>query len=216
MTNSVNFSNTPDASGVKRIDSKIQVEEVKPHISSKKKAQATLRMKVKSVYPESGVGNSLNDSPFGTSAFGFGDGQSFIEERVAWIDVPVGSTVQSVQEQLDKFPKARLYRVLSLEPVLSEQQKRAMEAGISTYSDEQGNPSRVDMNYYKGKQAVVDKTTGEVITYKGKVQYRIIAFSTSGQADIDMRPAQYNAAAHTEVFAMNAPANVKQAAVANF
>lgn len=187
METKVNFPANSDSNLVKA-ESKITVDEVKPHISgNEKKAQAQIRMTVSTTYPEAGVGNSLNDSIFGTEEFGFDEGQTYDEKRVAWIDVPSSHTKESVEAQLAKFPEARIYRVLSLEPILTEQQKRAMETGLSRNQKNEV----ITMQHYKDAQQVINPETGEAILYNGLPQYRIVAFSAKAKADVDMRPAQY-------------------------
>ena len=206
----INFD-TPQESGIKRVDTEVVVEKVEPHIRSEKKLNATLRMSVNATYPEAGVGNSLNDSVFAIKDFGFGDGDTFEEKRVAWIDVPVGLTVEQVQAQLDNFPKARIYKILSLEPVLTDQQKNAMANGVSFYTNDAGKQEPITMDYYLERQLVIDGDEQPAL-YKGHRQYRVTPFSQDGQADIDMRPAQYAAALPDEEFVMNEAPEVKKVA----
>ena len=198
----IDFSNTPEASRIKKVDSEVTVELIKPHISNDKKEQAQIRMEVKTTYPEAGVGNSLNDSIFGVDEFGFGDGQDYVEKRVGWIDIPKGTHIDKVRAQLKLYKQARIYRVMSLEPILTDQQIRAMETGISKYIDDAGNEQLVDMDYYRRTQAVIIQETGEQVFYKNMPQYRVTAFSINGKADVDLRPTQY-AQMSGEEFVMN-------------
>jgi len=207
----VNFDVTQE-SNITRIDTPLVVESLLPHQRNEKKKQAQIRTSVESTYPEAGVGNSLNDSVFGSDEFGFGDGQTFTENRVAWIDVPAELTVKQVQERLNKFPHARIYRVLSLTPILTDEQKRAMSNGISEYSDAEGEVHKCDMEYYKRQQMVPTPETANLpreerqpMLYKGFVQYRITPFNKDGQADIDHRETQLKAHRENEEFKMNEP-----------
>lgn len=182
----VDFNNTENA--IKRVDTSLVVELIKPHIRSPKKDQAQIRMQVITTYPEAKAGNSLNDSIFDSKEFGFGDGQNFTENRVGWIDVPKGTSIEEVQATLEKYPKARIYRVMSLEPILTDEQRSAMATGIS--EDAEGNT--IDMAYYEKTQMVkISAESGEVILYKNLPQYRVTAFSINGKADIDLRSKQY-------------------------
>jgi len=205
----VNFDVTQE-SNVTRVDTPIEVESLKPHLRNEKKQQAQIRNKVESTYPEAGVGNSLNDSIFGDEDFGFGEGETFTENRVAWMDVPVGLTVEQVQEKLNSFPHARIYRVMSLKPILTDEQKRAMTTGISEYVDSDSVVHKCDMEYYKRQQMVPTPETAKLpreqrqpLLYKGYTQYRITAFNKDGQSDIDHRERQLAAALKEEEFKMN-------------
>lgn len=198
MENSkVNFDNVEAAtSEIKKVDSAVTVEKLIPHLSSEKKVQAQIRMTVNTTYPEAKVGNSLNASIFGADEFGFGDGQNFDEKRVAWIDVPAAITLAQVREKMATIKDARLYRTISLEPILTEEQVRAMDTGLSTRTDKDGVVTPIDMDYYKDRQVVRQSTenpedVGEIRLYKELPQYRVIAFSDNSKADIDLRPAQY-------------------------
>jgi len=207
----VNFDVTQE-SNVKRIHTPILVESLKPHLRNAKKQQAQIRSSVESTYPEAGVGNSLNDSVFGSEEFGFGDGQTFTENRVAWIDVPAKMTVEQVQERINVFPHATIYRVLSLTPILTDEQERAMASGISEYTDADAVIQKCNMEYYKTMQMVPTPETASLpreqrqpLLYKGYVQYRITPFNKDGQADIDHRETQLKAHREKAEFKMNEP-----------
>jgi hypothetical protein len=172
------------STGVRKVYGKITVDKVEPSLNEKKH-QAQIRQSVTNIYPGVRAGNSLNDALFPAEAFGT-EAQEYTEQRVGWIDVPVGTTAEQVQQALDKLPNARLVRILDLKPILSEEQKRAMETGLSKKAD--GN--LLTLNDYREKQAVRDSKTKEKIAYKGHEQYRVIAFmrGDSGPVeDIDMR-----------------------------
>ncbi len=200
----VDFNNTEVT--VKRVDTPLVVELIKAHIRSPKKEQAQLRMKVISTYPEAKAGNSLNDSIFESKDFGFGDGQTFEENRVGWIDIPKGTTIEAVRSMMKHYPNARIYRVLSLEPILSEEQRSAMANGISKDTD--GNT--INMAYYKKVQMVrPNSESDELLLFKGSVQYRVTAFSRDGKEDMDLREDQYKVLNSEEFILTNAPIPAK-------
>lgn len=138
-----------------------------------------------SFYPSKSVSNSMQGNIFNMEDFGFTE-QKFesSEGRVAWIDVPEGSTVESVVEKLKAFPDAMLYRVLSNKPILSDADQFAID-----------NPDLPDatLDRYANAQAVRfsendPENAGKLSLDKaGKIQYRRIAFSTSKVEDLDMR-----------------------------
>jgi len=201
----INFDDTRSANGIQVEESKVVVEEIKDHISNPNKKQAQLRMVISKTYPPARIGNSLNDSIFDMDDFEFdSDGQEYEENRVAWIDVPVDATIESVQRKLDqKFPNARIYKILSLQPVLTEEQINAMEQGISTYTAEDGTEKAVDMDYYKEKQRIPNIETGEWADYKGLAQYRQTAFSATGKQDMDTREKEYQEYKNNGSFELN-------------
>lgn len=146
-------------------------------------AELKQTIEIQSFYPSKSVTNSLNQNIFNTQDFGFEE-QKFdsSETRVAWIDVPVGSTVESVMDKLKSVPNATLYRIMSNRPILADSDKYAID-----------NPNlQVTIDDYANRQAV---RYGEnhpdagklVLDANGKIQYRRIAFSLSKVDDIDSR-----------------------------
>lgn len=211
--------NESTQSNLKVSESVIEVESVGPHISSTKKMQAQIRMVVETTYPEAQVGNSRNESIYEQKDFGFGDGNTYEENRVAWIDVLLDSTVESVQAAMDKFPKARIYRMLSLTPILTDEQVRAMKSGFSTYADEDGVEKPIDMDFYRRKQRIpaFDQNGAllkdEFSDYKGLPQYRTTFFNKDGKEDVDTRPEEYAAYVNEESFKLDeAPTKAEIAA----
>lgn len=156
---------------------------------------AQLRSKVTTVsaYPSKQVGSSLEDNLFDNSEFGFTPKiYTSVEERVAWLDVPITSTIETVVQRLNKFPKARLYRILSNQPILTEQQEYAVREGIRTL-DKIANAQLVKS---------VDATTGEVspiLDAHHKHQYRRVLLSIDGKVDIDLRDASKPAYVVTDI-----------------
>lgn len=150
---------------------------------------AELRQAVttKSFYPSKSVANSLQDNVFATTDFGFKDKEyETTENRVAWIDVPLGSTVESVTAKLAAFPNANLYRILSNKPILSDTEQYAIEAPELD----------VTLDVFAERQVVrypdtAEENAGELATdTNGKIQYRRIAFSSKETVDQDIRTAE--------------------------
>jgi hypothetical protein len=199
----MNFDNTPSANGIQVEESNLRVELIKDHISNPNKKQAQLRMVIQKTYPAARIGNSLNGSIYDLDDFDFQtDGGVYEENRVAWIDVPVNATPENVQQDLQKFPNARIYKILSLQPILTEEQVNAMEQGISEYTAADGTVKPVDMDYYKEKQRIPNED-GEWANYKGLPQYRQTAFSPTGQEDIDTREKEYQEYKNNGSFELN-------------
>lgn len=137
----------------------------------------------KSYYPTKSVSNSLQDNIFDATDFGF---QEQVYEskdtRVAWIAVPVGSTVESVTKQLEIFSNANIYKVLSNHPILTEEDKFAIEDATLNVTKEM-IATKQAVRYPKDHE----KAGELVLDVFGKIQYRRTAFSKAGSVDIDNR-----------------------------
>lgn len=153
---------------------------------------AQLRQKIttKSTYPSKKVDNNLQDSLFSIEAFGF-EGKDFTSEenRVAWIPVPEVATKDQVQAMLDKANAngACIYKVLSNAPILTDDQKYAIQAQLRTM-DDFANAQVV--RYPENTQVNgVDVSNQLVLDKAGNVQYRRTFFSATSKEDIDQRDA---------------------------
>ena len=160
------------------------VEEVK--VSNFQKAgtkTAVLKQTIETIskYPTKSVSSDKQDNIFSMEDFGFEE-QEFTSVRtnVAFFDVPANSTIESVEAQLRKFPKACLYRIISNEPILTDKQKYSISAGLKTMDD------------YANSQVIRfgegSPDAGELILdNNGKVQYRAVYFSATEKEDMDLR-----------------------------
>lgn len=144
---------------------------------------AELKQTVKTVsyYPSKSVSNDMQDNVFGTEQFGYQDHKYENEEvRVAWINVPADATEDSVMEQLNKFPNATLYKVLSNKPILTSDQKYAVEAELTTKDILAA--SQV-IRYGEG----AENAGSLILDENGKLQYRRVFFKTQATPDQDLR-----------------------------
>lgn len=161
----------------------LTVDSIAPGLNGKKN-QAQLRQVVTTIYPSARVGNSHSDSIFSENDFGFEEGQSFESTRVGWMDVPLNiegkKGVKEVEKLLAKFPKAKLYRVLSLEPILTSEQRNWM-MNLDTKTE------REDFLALIKERQSVKNSDGDIVPYKGQTQYAVNYFSKEGKADIDTR-----------------------------
>lgn len=156
---------------------------------------AELRQEVvtKSYYPTKSIANDKQDNIYGMDEFGFEE-QEYVnrENRVAWIDVPEGTSVEEVSGKLAQFPNAGLYRVLSNSPILTENQKYAIESGI-THLDNFANTQVV--RFPEGSE-----NAGELaLDSNGKPQYRAIFFKKDNPVDEDLRTADEEFYASPEI-----------------
>ena len=144
-------------------------------------AELKQTVETKSFYPSKSVSNDLKGNPFSPQDFGFAE-QEFTstEVRVAWIDVPMGTTAEVVEAKLAALPTAKLYKILANKPILSDSQKYGISAGLTTI-DAIGDSQVI-------RYPEASEKGGQLILKDGKPQYRSIYFTTS-QVDQDMRTA---------------------------
>lgn len=151
---------------------------------------AQLRQLVKTVskYPSKKVSSEMQGNFFAVEDFGFGT-QDFesIETRIAWILVPANATEDAVKAKIAEANKngAVLYRVLSNAPILDENQRYAINAGLSTkdvFANSQAS------RYPETEKTLANGTAGKLILDKaGNVQYRKIYFWPTQLDDQDAR-----------------------------
>lgn len=137
----------------------------------------------KSSYPSKKVSSSMQANVFATGDFGFGE-QDFLatETRVAFIPVPANISEADVKAKLDAAHAngATIYRVLANEPILDENQKYALDKGLTT-KDAFANAQVV--RYPKG-----NPNEGKIWTdAQGNVQYRKTFFWLTAMEDQDAR-----------------------------
>lgn len=149
---------------------------------------AELKQAVKTVsfYPTKSISNSMQDNVFGQADFGFEE-QEFenIETRVAWIDVPVGTTPEQVATKLAAHPAATLYRCLANHPILTDNQVYAINAGLTT-KDVLADSQIV--RFPENEETIENKTAGTIaLDVNGKPQYRQVFFSATAKEDINKR-----------------------------
>jgi len=119
---------------------------------------------------------------FSTEEFGI-EGQEFTstEQRIAWVDVPEDVDAAAVQARLDAMPEKGIMKVLSNRPILSANQKNAVERGVTeldTFANSQ--VVRYPDGHEKEGQLILDKS--------GKIQYRVNSFEPTLVKDThDMR-----------------------------
>jgi len=143
--------------------------------------QAQLRQTTTTSYPTKKVGSTV----FAEEDFGLPT-NDFVGTKVAWINIPKGSTIEQVAENLAKYPKARLQKQLSFEPILTDDDKWAIS-----------NIANVTEETFAARQLVKNKD-GVIMLVNGKKQYRKIVFSATGEPDLDLRHADASIA-HVQV-----------------
>ena len=136
----------------------------------------------KSYYPSKSVSHNLQDNPFGTADFGFVEKDySSDERRVVWVDVPTGSTVESVATKLASLPSATIYKILANRPIISDSQNYAIGAGLTSM---EAIADKQVVRYPEG-----NPLAGQLILNNGKPQYKATFFKNEACADQDLRTA---------------------------
>lgn len=140
----------------------LTVDHVLPSQYKKNRASAQLRQVITKIYPTSKAGNSLSDSLFAANDFGFAD-KRYSSTRMAWIDVPAGTTKEEVEALLSdptRCPNPGIQQIMSDAPILTDEQRQAIEAGLTTldkikYGNDgtQGQLARYGKNNAEGKPA---------------------------------------------------------------
>lgn len=147
-------------------------------------AELEQTVKTVSLYPTKSVSNNMKDNIFAPEDFGFQPKPyENNETRVAWIDVPVGTTKEKVAELIATHKGACLYKVLSNRPILTSDQKYAVDNGVTS------------MEIIAARQAIRYSDTHEEVAKRGqlipdtngKIQYRAVFFSKTAKADSDLR-----------------------------
>lgn len=138
-------------------------------------------------YPSKRVGNEKQDSLFGTAEFGFTTQDfSSVENRVAFMHVPVGTTAEVVLAKLAQAPQSCLYKELSNKPIITEDQNYSITVGQNTLE----SFANTQVVRYPDSPAVAENLRGKIILdNNGKVQYRRVFYSSTPKEDVDGRTA---------------------------
>lgn len=145
-------------------------------------------VETKSFYPAQRVNSDLQNNIFGASDFNFSE-QEFQSKntRMSWLLVPEKATIAEIEAKVREANTkgACIYRVLSNQPILDENQKYAVTAKVRTLDFFANNQvvryPETDANKNNG-------TAGKIwLDQKGQVQYRRTFFWNSPKEDIDER-----------------------------
>ena len=158
---------------MEKIESKVTCTGVSAHAFKPELDSAQLEQEVVSSYP---TRYAESGGLFSAKEYGL-ETKDFSGKKVCWIDVPKGTTAEQVQARIDALPKARIQRILSMKPILSENQKAAIEKGLTTLEE------------IAEKQTVKD-AEGNVVLHNGAIQYKKLQASWNGAEDVDLRTAK--------------------------
>jgi hypothetical protein len=178
------ISNTENQ-GVRKSVTKSPLEVTRVHATAYQKegtltAEIKQTVTTKSFYPSKSVSNNMQDNPFANADFGFEEKEySADEKRVAWVDVPVGSTVESVVAKLAALPTATIRKVLANRPIITDSQQYAISAGLTSMD---AIADKQVVRYPEGSPQA-----GQLILKDGKPQYKATYFKNAAIEDQDLR-----------------------------
>jgi hypothetical protein len=178
----------------------ITVDEVRASLKrnpdgSPNRETAQLRQMTIRHYPSGKIGNNLQDGLYDAEDFGFQDRKAE-SVRMAFIDVPVGTSREEVEAMLARHPDACIYQILSDKPILSNTQEQGIAAGLVTIDDIAfGRPGPDGLRkggqvvrYGKSPNIPEGKTANDYVpSPAGNIQFRATFFSKTFKEDIDRR-----------------------------
>lgn len=141
-----------------------------------------------SSYPEKKVDSNMQSGLFATEEFGFGS-KDYVnhENRVAFLLVPLTKTEDEIKANIAaaNAKGACIYRVLSNDVILDDNQAYAIREGLRT--KEQFANSQV-VRFPETDATKADGTAGKIQRdAQGNVQYRKTFFWHEPKADMDLR-----------------------------
>jgi len=134
-----------------------------------------------SYYPSAKHSSNKSQNIFDAAEFGDSEQRyESTEKRIAFMDVPLGYTVEKVNAGLAALPNACLYRELSNQPLLTDNQENALANRITTM-DEIAKSQLVvyPEDHVNAGQPILDSNR--------KLQYRKIYFWKTAKNDVDLR-----------------------------
>lgn len=160
---------------MEKLFGKVRVAKIEKSAFKENVYQAELRLEQTRIYG-SNISNDYQENLFDASDFA-GKKQVFKSDRVTWIEVPEGTTVEQLQERLDNSAQPFIYRVESFEPIFTSADYGYM-TGLSKEKRDEFIKEREE------KQRVVNPETGEVVTKAGRKIYARMFFTHTGKTDI--------------------------------
>jgi len=141
-----------------------------------------------SFYPSKKVETEKQSGLFSLEDFGFVEKDyDSVEERIAWVPVPVNATEEQVKAVIASNPTGVIYKVISNEPILDENQKYGITQGLRTL-DHYANAQVV--RYPENEKTLADGTANQIVKDKAdNVQYRRTFYWKTDINDHDLRDA---------------------------
>lgn len=115
--------------------------------------------------------------------------KKYESKRTVWMDVEETATIDELQAKVDSWDEPRIIVIYACAPLLSENQRSAISAGLTTIDKIKMNQlvrtsDRAIVPYFK--KNFVDKETGEVKP-RLVAQFKVASLTVGGKTDIDLR-----------------------------
>lgn len=186
----------------------ITVDEIKDSLK-KGLREAQIRQVFVKSYPSAKTSNEFKDSLFDNDELGLTT-TDHEETRVTWIPVHIKHKTKDVEKALESLPDACIYKVLSHNPIITSDQRRVLENGLSgdAFEDfaETNNLKKTEwdeecsailLEKISASQLVVygedndqEKDADEAVLFNGRKQFRQTFFSKTARPDMDLRGIQ--------------------------
>jgi len=160
--------------------SDLMVESVRPHKYKEGRMQAQLKQIVTktSKYPGADGSSDKQDALYEAEDFGEESNEfRSTQKRIAWIDVPNNSTIESVQTWVNKkYPEGTIYQIISyhIDDCITDGQMNMIS-----------NPStELTLDKLKEKHLLKNNKKEPILKY-GQKMYRALYFSRTRRADIN-------------------------------
>jgi len=175
--------------------SQVRVANVKPHAFKSNVNQAELRQTVSKEYGSYSSGNDMQSAFAPQEAFNH-SGKTYTSERVCWVNIPIDWDVAKASAHLTRLlaqgKQPCIYQVLSLEPILTSDDRAYMQSLGKTDSEN-------FLTVKKNSQLLINPSTGEIATRSGRTIYRKLFFSDYEREDVDLTGGKMVSAVDTEV-----------------
>lgn len=161
--------------------------------------EAQIRQTFIKAYPSQKTENEFKDSLFSHEELGI-ETTDYKEERVTWIPVHEDHTEKDVIKALKAVPEARIYKVLSKNPIVSSDQQSVLDNGLTdaafkSFVKDNGLKGKKEWDeecsailYAKIEQAqLIRNEDDEEVLFNGAKQYRQVFFSKTYRPDMDLR-----------------------------
>jgi hypothetical protein len=161
-----------------------------------------------SYYPTKQMNNNFTNISFGQEVNEQNEYFSS-EKRVTWVDVnrdnfPGKSDSEILalfQQYLQSKPEACIYKILSTEPILTDNQKKGIAAGLTTLEA----IAKKQLVCYGEK----DTNAGSPILWNGLKQYKSTYFSETAKEDQNLRVVKSYDTVETKITVLTEPVNLE-------
>jgi hypothetical protein len=162
--------------------SKVRVMATSQHTYKPNLFQAELRQNIVREYNSTAIGNNMQSAFAPRESYNLPETR-YDKERVCWVDIPNGWTVEKAQQHLDNIyasgAEPCIYQVLSFDPILTDNDYAWME---KLSAEER----LAFIENKKNSQQILNQDTGEIVTRDDKTLYRKLFYTDRKRDDVDL------------------------------